>query len=477
MTYTSSKWGLAALLVNLSFLIAPSSGEQPNLLVILADDCTYRDIGCYGGQAATPNIDQLADEGMKFERCFQAAPMCSPTRHNLYTGLYPVKSGAYPNHTMVYPDVKTVAHYLKPLGYRVVQTGKLHVNPRENFPWERIGKGWSDPTRQELEQFFVQEANSTQPFCLFVCFNSPHGPWNKGDASAYPPAGIRLPPYIVDTPEVRENFARYLAEVTYFDHQVGDILESLDRNGLDESTVVVVLSEQGNSFPFAKWTCYDHGLQSAMIVRWPEQVESGTRSDAMVEYVDITPTLIDLAGGEPIVGLDGKSFAPVLRQESDHHKDHVFGIMTTRGINNGSEAYAIRSIRSERYKLILNLNHESKFKSVTMQADFYRSMIQKANSGDQNAKRLVDAYARRPPIEFYDMQSDQLESENLANVPAHAQRIADLKAQLEAWMASQGDLGLPIERSAELRQPKHTPKNRRYSKSEIEQWITRSRDN
>ena len=99
----------------------------------MADDLTYRDIGCYGGQAHTPNIDRLATEGMRFTRCFQAAPMCSPTRHNIYTGLYPVKSGAYPNHTFAKDGTKSVVQYLKPHGYRVALSGKTHIAPKSIF--------------------------------------------------------------------------------------------------------------------------------------------------------------------------------------------------------------------------------------------------------------------------------------------------------------------------------------------------------
>ena len=90
----------------------------------------------YGGQAKTPNLNQLAKQGLKFTRCFQTAPMCSPTRHNIYTGLYPVRSGAWPNHTCVYPGTKSIAHYLKDSGYRVALSGKTHISPRESFPFE-----------------------------------------------------------------------------------------------------------------------------------------------------------------------------------------------------------------------------------------------------------------------------------------------------------------------------------------------------
>ena len=112
------------------------SAAQPNIVFIIADDCTYWDMEVYGGQANTPHLNKLAKQGMQFSRCFQAAPMCSPTRHNIYTGIYPVKSGAYPNHTFVKEGVRSVAHYLGDAGYRVALSGKRHINPQKAFPFE-----------------------------------------------------------------------------------------------------------------------------------------------------------------------------------------------------------------------------------------------------------------------------------------------------------------------------------------------------
>ena len=315
-----------------------AASERPNLVFIIADDLTFRDIGCYGGQAHTPNIDRLATEGMQFNRCFQAAPMCSPTRHNIYTGLYPVKSGAYPNHTYAKDGTQSIVHYLKPLGYRVALSGKTHIGPKEVFPFEYTTKK-NNPDMDEVNQLFTECSSSETPFCLFACSNEPHSPWNKGDASRYPPEEIELPPYIADTPVVRENFSRYLAEITYYDDQVGQILALLEKHDLEDNTLVMVVSEQGNSFPFAKWTCYGHGLQSAMIVRWPGKVQPGTVTDALVEYVDVLPTFVEAAGGTPAPVLDGKSFVPVLTGAADQHKAFAYGIMTTRGIINGSDAY------------------------------------------------------------------------------------------------------------------------------------------
>ncbi len=439
------------LILAAALLSTQAVAEKPNLVFIIADDCTFRDVGCYGGQARTPNIDRLAGQGMRFTRCFQAAPMCSPTRHNIYTGLYPVKSGAWPNHTRAYPHVKSIVHHLRPLGYRVTQTGKTHINPRTVFPFENFGGG-KNPDMQYIDRLFAETAKGGKPFCLFACSNEPHSPWDKGDASAYPPAKVKLPPYIVDTARVREDFSKYLAEVTYYDSQVGEIVGLLEKHGLSDNTLVMVVSEQGNGFPFAKWTCYDHGLQSAMVVRWPGKVKAGSETDAMVEYVDVTPTFIDLAGGEPVAPVDGKSFLPVLQGKADAHKEHVFGIMTTRGIINGTDAYAIRSVRDTRYKLILNLNHESKFTNACTKSAAFQSMVTKANAGDKTAKRLVNAYHHRPAVEFFDMEKDPLEMNNLSGHSDYQKHVSRLQTKLKAWMKDQGDQGVETELKARERQ-------------------------
>ena len=442
---------LNAVLVLLA-VVFPASGvamaaDKPNFLFIIADDCTFRDIGCYGGQAHTPNIDRLAGEGMRLTHCFQAAPMCSPTRHNLYTGQYPVKTGAHPNHTETYSNVKNITHFLKPLGYRVALSGKTHIGPRDLFTFEYSGKS-NNPDIEAVDELFAQCAKSETPFCLFACSNEPHTPWNKGDASQYPPSKVKLPPYLPDTPSMREGFSRYLAEITYYDSQVGQLLDSLQANGLAENTLVMVVSEQGNSMPFAKWTCYDNGLQSAMIVRWPGNVQAGSISDAMVEYVDVTPTFVDLAGGTPDQNLDGRSMAEVLLGKSTEHKQFVYGVMTTHGIINGNDCYPIRSVRSRSHKLILNLQHDQLFTNACTESPEFLSLVAAAEAGNEIARAAVDRYQRRPAVEFYDVINAPLEMNNLAEDPQSFETIAGLRERLEAWMKSQGDKGIETELAA-----------------------------
>lgn len=425
---------------------AEDERAKPNFLFIIADDCTFRDIGCYGGQAHTPNIDRLATEGMRFTQCFQAAPMCSPTRHNIYTGLYPVKSGAYPNHTFAKKGTRSIVHYLKPLGYRVALSGKKHIAPKTVFPFEY--SGGNNPDFRAVDQLMSQCKRSGTPFCLFACSNEPHSPWNKGDVSRYDPDKLQLPPYFVDTPETRKNLAAYMAEITYFDWQVGELLKLLDKHKLADNTLVLVVSEQGSSFPFGKWTCYDTGLQSACIARWPGNIKPATISDAMIEYVDVLPTFVTAAGGKPAAVLDGKSFLPVLRGGTDHHKDFVYGIMTTRGINNGSDHFGIRSVRSGKYKYILNLTPDVPFRNACTKSSIFQSWEANAKAGDKEAKDKVHRYRRRPGEELYDVSKDWYEWNNLADDPKYATVEAELKTKLAAWMKEQGDKGQQTELEA-----------------------------
>ena len=428
-------------------LPAAAADSRPNLLFVIADDCTFRDIGCYGGQASTPNIDRLAQEGMRMTHCFQCAPMCSPTRHNIYTGQYPVKTGAYPNHTQTFDNVRNITHYLKPLGYRVALSGKNHIGPRNLFEFEYSSKQ-NNPDMAAIDELMSECTATSTPFCIFACSNEPHSPWNKGDASQYPAADVKLPPYLADTPEVRDAFSRYLAEITYYDDQVGQLLSLLDKHDLANDTLVVVVSEQGNSFPFAKWTCYDSGLQSAMLVRWPGKVKPGSTTDAMLEYVDVTPTFVDVAGGELDESLDGKSFTDVLTGKTTDHKKHVFGVMTTKGIINGNPSYPIRSIRSRTHKLILNLQSDQIFTNACTKSKEFKSIMAAADAGDEQAQWVVKNYQQRPAVEFFDVLNDPLEMHNLADRPEHQKTITELKTVLAAWMKSQGDNGIATEMKA-----------------------------
>lgn len=449
-----SGWGIVSSL-------AAEKSTPPHIVFILADDLTFRDLGPYGSpNVNTPHLDQLAGEGLRFDRCFQATAMCSPTRHNIYTGLYPMRSGAYPQATWVKPEVKSIVHYLRPLGYRVALNGKRHVHPKSAFPFDYLDDD-TEPNLELVESYLREDLS--KPTAIFLCYREPHTPWDRGDANQYDPGSFELPPNFVDTPRTRELLAHHYAEITWLDEQVGATMAMLERLGIAENTLLIFASEQGNAFPFAKWTLYDSGLQSGLIARWPAVITPNTSTNAMVEYVDLTPTFIELAGGKPRDDLDGRSFAAVLRGETDHHKDHVFGIQTTRGITSGPEHYGVRSIRSERYKYIINLTPEAEFSNNVTKTgrkwfSFWKTWLE-AGQADPAAMTLARRYVHRPAEELYDLVNDPYELNNLADDSELASIKADLRKRLKTWMHDQGDGGQAAEMAANYRNLK-TPEGK-----------------
>jgi len=409
---------------------------------VIGDDHSWHDIGCYGStQVRTPNIDRLAAHGMRFTAAFTATAMCSPTRQQLYTGLFPVRNGAYPNHSRVRPGTNSMAHYFLSLGYRVGLHGKWHIGPAEAFPFEKV---------KDLAEFIGRDPE--QPYLLIYASHNPHAPWPE--AQGYDPARLKVPPYLVDTPQMRNALARYYTEVTMLDQEVGQCMKAVHQGPAPEHTIFIYTSEQGAQFPFAKWTCYDTGLHVALIVCWPGRVKPGSTSDALVQYVDVVPTLIEAAGGKVPEGLDGRSFLDVLLGRKDTHREYVFGVHTTLGIIAG-QPYPVRSIRSRRYKYILNLMPEATFFNVVTERGsdgVWQSWKQRAAGGDEFAAARVRLYQHRPAEEFYDLETDPYELDNLADQPRYRAEMDAMRAELLAWMKQQGDHGVQTELEARRRQ-------------------------
>lgn len=456
----------------------PASTAHPNFLLIIADDLNWRDLGCTGSpDVKSPNIDRLAADGMTLRGMFTPAPTCSPCRHALYTGLFPVRSGAYPNHTMVDEETKSIFSHLKDLGYRVGLQAKSHVNPKSSFPFEHIS-GNADDFKAFAE--FINRDRS-QPWLAVFASHDPHGPWDRGPRHLYDPARITVPPYLHDNAITRKDLAAYFAEISQLDAQVGECLAALDASGQANSTLVLFVSEQGSSFPYGgKWSLYDTGIRVAAFARWPGTIRPGSSAGALMQYVDVPPTLIAAAGGDPRIidtgcpdangdrGFDGRSFLDVLIGKSDTLREHVFAQHTTVGIIGYKEPYPIRGVRDARYKLIRNLAPENTYHISGIHAGELIDSWRADAATDPNLARRLAWLSHRPAEELYDLENDPWELTNLAGDPRLADVQRRLGAALDGWMQQQGDTGLETENRALSRQPKHSgdkgdpkPKKRR----------------
>ena len=444
---------------------APASpADRPNILIIMGDDATYADLPLYGGtNVRAPHIDGLAREGLTFNRAYLAEAMCQPCRTELFTGLYPMRHGCCWNHSASRPGTRSIVHHLGDLGYRVGIAGKVHVTPRDCYPFqmvEGVERGCTSETARfdpaPLRAFMARDAKT--PFCLVVAITLPHMPWTVGDASRFQPKKLRLPGYVVDTPETRNAFVDYLAEVAALDEQVGQTLKALQEAGRAEDTLVLFTSEQGAQLPGCKWTNYEQGVRTALVARWPGRIRPGRRTDALVQYADVLPTLIEAAGGDPGGGdFDGTSFLPVLLGRSDAHRRYVYHMH-----NNVPEGppYPIRSVRDARYHYIRNLTPEATYIEKHLMSQNhgrrYWTSWMRVSADKPHAYRMIHRYMHRPAEELFDTHEDPQELDNLldrdrakshggTDDPKVAAVKARLSAELDRWMADQKDPGADLD--------------------------------
>ena len=437
-----------------TFVSTLLAADRPNFLIIMADDCTFCDLPIYGGQnAKTPNIDQLAAQGVVFDHAYLCEAMCQPCRAELYTGQFPLRNGCAWNHSASRPTVTSMPQHLGSIGYRVGLAGKVHVRPQQAFPFEKVDGFDSSCVREPTQAHDVaaiskfMRRDDNQPFCLVVALVEPHVPWVMGDRSQYPPKKIKLPPNIADTKKTREDFGSYLAEITYMDGQVGEILQALETTGRKNDTCVLFTSEQGAQFPGCKWTNWDTGVHTALIARWPGHTVANTRTDALVQYADVLPTLLDAAGGDSEKHeLDGSSFLPVLLGKKKKHRDVVFGCH-----NNVPEgpSYPVRTASDGRFRYIRNLQPEQLFiekhlmgltGGSAVRHPYWPTWMRESWENERTYK-LVSRYMRRPAEELYLTTDDPYEMNNLAADTAYAEAKTRLSQELDRWLASQGDPG------------------------------------
>lgn len=430
-----------SLVLAACLLTAPgvNADTQPNLVVLLSDDHGQLDSEPYGARdVRTPNLKRFAAAGCTFTHAFTASPSCAPSRAALLTGLMPARNGAEANHTRPGNDIRKLPAYLKELGYETAAFGKVaHYKHAPLYGFDTADEGRYDA---KAVGEFLARRDARKPLCLLVGTHDPHVPWPENDG--YDPRALTLPPTHVDTPQTRAFRARYYTAVSRADAWFGDLYD-LTRGKLGPNTLTLYLSDHGAQWPFGKWNLYDAGTRVPFIAVWPKVVQPGATSDALVSLIDVLPTLVDVAGGTPPKGLDGRSFAAVLRGEKKGHRDRLFATHTGDGDWN---VYPCRSVRTRGFKYVRNLHPEYAHTTHIDRAKpqdgvgYWKSWEAAART-DPAAAAVVRRYRERPREELYDLSADPHELKNLAADPKHAERLAEFRTELDEWMKEQGDTG------------------------------------
>lgn len=420
----------------------PRAQRPTSVLVLLADDLSARELGCYGCvDARTPTIDALAQRGARFTQAYTAVGVCQPSRSSLYTGLYPHRHGAM-GFGPIREDVATWPELLRARGVFTAMVGKLDVDPLAKFPFDHLLKSVDMPGRRDPVMWAghvrdVLQRAQGRPFAAVIGLSDPHRPFDEDDTPRVTdPTSVRLPGSLWDTDGTRREYARHLDCTARLDRTVALALEELSRSGRDRDTLVLVTADNGASFPFAKSTLYEPGVRMPFVCAGPG-VKPGERAE-IVSLLDILPTALELANA-PQPALDGRSLAPLLFEGRTLGRD-AFVTMQTE--NNREQARPARALHTARFKYIRNLGPDvATVSNVVGHSETWESGKLAARKDERIAARMK-AYLYRAADELYDLASDPDELRNLATDPAHAATLAALKGRLRAWMERNGDPGL-----------------------------------
>ena len=425
------------------FAITTTHGAEPlpNIVLFLADDLSWTDCSINGGhEIKTPNMERVAHEGMTFSHAFVASPSCAPSRAALLTGLNCVRNGAMFNHAKPGAEIKKWPAYFQELGYEVAAIGKTaHYEQVKDYGFDYFShfKYHEDDCVTAAVEWLAQR-QSTKPLCLIVGTNWPHVPWPK--VGEYHSEAMAIPPTQIDTEETRAARTRYAQAVANADRDLGLIYDAA-REKFADNVFFLFSADHGAQWPFGKWNCYDAGIRTPLVAVWPKKIAGGTRSSAMVSWLDILPTCLGVAGAKPAPDLDGQSFLPILRGEQQELHSVIF---TTHSGDGKMNEYPIRSVRTRDWKYIRNLDptreHHTHIDRAEPEA-YWNSWVEKAKT-DPTAEAIVQHYLHRPAEELYDLAADPDEQHNLAADAQQAARLQAMSQRLDEWMRGQNDQGL-----------------------------------
>jgi len=429
---------------------APSLPEHPNVLFITLDDLSWDSVGAYGSGVpdVSPNIDRLASQGLRFQQAHVTVAVCQPARAAWMTGRYPQNSGVL-GFNPIDPGVPTLPETLRSHGYLTGILGKFkHVVPGrpQAFDIRHGGAEMRDGRSAALyarfsSEFLAEAQRSGKPFFLMVNSHDPHRPFDSrvpagqrrggypAPSRIYAPEEVVVPGSLPDLPDVREDLARYYSSVRRADDIVGAVLQVLDDSGYAKSTLVVLQSDHGASFPFSKAGVWRSSTRVPYIVRWPGVVEPGAvDTEHLLGGVDFAPTILAAAGLPPLPGSEGRSFLPLLQGRSLDGFDRVY---TQFDVTASGHAYPMRAVEDARYGYIWNgwADGETAFDSATQRSLTVPALLRAAEHDPAIAAR-VRHLEYRSREEFYDYQEDPDALSNRIHDPELASQVAALRAAL-----------------------------------------------
>ena len=459
------------------FSIAASglSQTKPNILLILSDDHSVPQLGCYGNpDLKTPNLDWLAKEGIRFNRMYTTSPQSAPSRKSILTGRSSIDLGVSRFTAPLPRDVITLPEKLRDAGYYTGFLGRMH---HTDGPGKLTGiseqvfneynlrvaqdrvdhpiSGRGDERNTELFEEFLNAVPAGKSFFLQLSYSDPHRAWT---ASAFEPDPNKLhvPTRFPDTPLVRKDLAMCYGEIQRLDHNIGKVWEILRNREILDNTIIIFMGDNGVALLRGKGSLFELGINVPFLIRWPGFIKADIVSDAILSAEDILPTLIEIAGAEMPEKVTGISFLPVLKGEKTSVREYAFAARSAHssalpGSNGAFDQ--IRCVVGARYKLIYNalwnLPEYTPMADSHHKTDIARQMLNDLKNR-QKAGTLPEKFnilfkTPRPIFEFYDLVHDPDEFNNLIDNTKYETEIIKLKEVLQRQMILNWDyLPLPV---------------------------------
>ena len=420
------------------------STSYRNVLLLISDDWSPI-AGCYGNPVIRmPSVDALAARGTRFMSAFCTTPSCAASRASILTGNYSHTHGQYGHchsihnfHTHL--SMPSIPGVLKEAGFFTGIVGKLHVQPEQVYPWDFDGQRVQGGLRNvqgvagRVREFLSQTGD--RPFYLHVGFGDPHRDFgNKGtypgvEEVEYDPDDVIVPDFLPDHPAVRAELAEYYRSVSRLDQGFGMAVRALEESGCAEDTLIIVMSDHGMPFPGAKASSFDSGHHCPLIVVRPDVQREGV-CDALVNWCNIMPTVLDWCGVSPPEGLPERSLVPILDQEHPEGWDETFFSHTFHEVTN---YYPYRVLRGRKYKYVRNLYPEL---TTPLPSDLWRSPTWQAvcNEGiEMMGQRPTQRFLHQDAEALYDIESDPAESKNLIDDPALKDVAAEMRRKVQRF--------------------------------------------
>ncbi|WP_018628727.1 sulfatase family protein [Niabella aurantiaca] len=432
---------------------------KPNVLLIVSEDHGPH-LSCYGDtNVQTPNLDQLAGQGILFRNAYVTESVCSPSRSSILTGLYPHQSGhlGLTTHGFHYVgQVPTIYALLKKAGYRTGMIGKLHLKPEALFPIDEHPIKSPNYEKKGLERYAAYAGKfmraSDEPFFLMVNFPDTHWPFQdqvEGRPSkTVTPAQVTSFPYIgFDNERIRSYTSSIYNCMLRLDGCIGELMQQLEQSGKLRNTLVIFLSDHGDEMARGKFDIYEASNKVPFIASWPGVIGKGMQSQALVSSVDIVPTVLELAGIAKPRNLTGKSLMPLFAKPGLQFREYLF---TEKNADQIGMYYPRRAVRDGRYKIIYSLLDDGRKNEVAV--SYTRNSLKPrtdAVAGSPTLEELKSAPAfiqkayndwiLPAKVQLYDLEKDPYEFYDLSADPHYAAVKGRLLKALFRWQKETGD--------------------------------------